>query len=97
VSLAAVREHWRLLAKLALAFVAIAAAGPLLFAALLYGGAAVDRFGEEGALILGFTFIAAAFGWLFMVLAAGSRRGGSAGSGDGASALSRSYRDGNDG
>jgi hypothetical protein len=74
VSLANVRAHWRFLVTLFVLFLALLAAGPLLFYGLprLLGGV-FDRFGSASVLVMGLIFAAAALGWLFFVLWAGDK------------------------
>jgi hypothetical protein len=74
VSLENARRHWRFLAMMLLVFVALAAAGPLLF----YGLPSLlepmmDRFGSSAVVLLGVVFAAVTLGWLFFVLWVGDR------------------------
>jgi hypothetical protein len=74
VSLANVRKHWRFLATTALIFVALAAAGPLIF----YGSGPLfewvfDSPGLGFVLIFGTIFAVAVLGWIVFVPWAGDK------------------------
>jgi len=71
VSLENVRRHWRFLATMLVIFVAVAAAGPLIFygvrplASMIF-----ESFGGESVLVMALLFTVFSLGWLFFVLCA---------------------------